>query len=144
LELGLGNLATGFGGGDGGGAGGVHECSLQNTRPVLLARRQVTLPPRLEIILAFASKLLLPVAWYLAALCFDGLLAVGSCARALPRAQPTVPLVGHAHAPLPLPTVRLALLLTLLLALPHFGSCHRQHQEGHGGHSCPLLVSLHF
>lgn len=60
------------------------------------------------------SKLLLPVAWDLAALGLDGLLAVGSRARPFPGSQSAVALVGHAHAPLPLPAVRLALLLPCL------------------------------
>lgn len=53
LQLGLGGLPAGLGGRDRVGTGGVHERPLQHARPVLLARRQVALPPRLEVILAF-------------------------------------------------------------------------------------------
>lgn len=53
LQLGLGDFPAGLGGCDGGGAGRVHERSLQHARPVLLARRQIALPPSLEVVLAF-------------------------------------------------------------------------------------------
>lgn len=56
LQLGLEHLPTGFAGRDGGGAGGVHESPLQHTGPVLLARGQVTLAPRLEVILALSCR----------------------------------------------------------------------------------------
>jgi len=125
LQLGLGDFPTGLGGCDGGGAGRIHECSLQHACPVLLARRQIALPPSLEVVLAFSSKLLLPVAGDLAALGLDGLLAVGAGACSLPGAESTVPFVRYAHTPLPLPTVRLALLLSLFLSFPSFSRHHR-------------------
>lgn len=53
LQLGLGNFPTGLGGCDSGGAGRIHERSLQHARPVLLARRQIALSPSLEVVLAF-------------------------------------------------------------------------------------------
>lgn len=53
LQLGLGDFATGLGGCDGGCTGRVHERSLQHAHPVLLARRQIALPPSLELVLAF-------------------------------------------------------------------------------------------
>lgn len=56
LQLGLEHLPTGFAGRDGGGAGGVHESPLQHTGPVLLARGQVALAPRLEVILALSCR----------------------------------------------------------------------------------------
>ena len=54
LQLGLGDFPAGLGGCDGGGAGRIHERSLQHARPVLLARRQIALPPSLEVVLAFS------------------------------------------------------------------------------------------
>lgn len=56
LLLGLGDLPTRLGGCDGGGAGRVHERPLQHSRPVLLARRQIALPPGLEVVLALACS----------------------------------------------------------------------------------------
>lgn len=53
LQLGLGDFHTGLGGCDSSGAGCIHERSLQHARPVLLARCQITLPPLLEVVLAF-------------------------------------------------------------------------------------------
>lgn len=53
LQLSLGDFPTGLGGCDSGGAGRIHERSLQHARPVLLARRQIALPPSLEVVLAF-------------------------------------------------------------------------------------------
>lgn len=53
LQLGLGDFPTGLGGCDSGGAGRIHERSLQHACPVLLARRQIALPPSLEVVLAF-------------------------------------------------------------------------------------------
>jgi len=52
LQLGLVGLAAGLAGADGGGAGGVHQGSLQEPRPVLLARGHVALAPHLEFVLA--------------------------------------------------------------------------------------------
>lgn len=54
LQLGLGDLPTGFSSCDSGGTGRIHERSLQHARPVLLARRQIALPPSLEVVLAFS------------------------------------------------------------------------------------------
>jgi len=105
LQLGLGDFPTGLGGCDSGCASRIHERSLQHTCPVLLSRRQIALPPSLEVVLAFPSKLLLPVAGDLAALGLDGLLAVGAGACSLPGAESTVPLIGDTHTPLPVPTV---------------------------------------
>lgn len=53
LQLGLGDFPTGFGGCDGGSTGCIHERPLQHARPVLLACCQITLPPVLEVVLAF-------------------------------------------------------------------------------------------
>lgn len=53
LQLGLGHFPTWLSCCDGGSTGRVHERSFQNPRPVLLARRQVTLAPSLEVVLAF-------------------------------------------------------------------------------------------
>lgn len=52
LTLHFGDLPAGFGGCDGGGAGGVHQRSPQHAGPVLLARSQIALPPGLEVVLA--------------------------------------------------------------------------------------------
>lgn len=61
--------------------------------------------------LFLTSELLLPVAGDLAALCLDGLLALGARAGSLAGAQAAVALVGNADAPLPLTAVRLAFFL---------------------------------
>lgn len=58
LQLGLGDLSTRLASCDGGGAGRVHERPLQHARPVLLPRRQIALPPSLEVVLAFPCFLL--------------------------------------------------------------------------------------
>lgn len=94
LQLGLGDLAAGLGGAHCVRTGSIHESAFQHPCPVLLPRHQVTLSPGLEVILAFTSKLLLPVTGDLAALGLDGLLAVGASACALPGAQAAVTLVG--------------------------------------------------
>lgn len=52
FTLHFGDLPAGFGGCDGGGAGGVHQRSPQHAGPVLLARSQIALPPGLEVVLA--------------------------------------------------------------------------------------------
>jgi len=142
LQLGLGDFAAGLGGADSAGAGGVHQGSFQDTRPVLLPRGQVTLPPLLEIILTLASKLFLPVAGDLAALRLDGLLAViaGPCSFAGP--WTAVAFVGDTHTPLPVSAVRLALLLSLFLGFASLGCRRRgQDQDGHHhGDIRPLLL----
>ena len=53
LKLGLGDFPTGLGGCDSGCTSRVHKRSLQHACPVLLARRQIALPPSLEVVLAF-------------------------------------------------------------------------------------------
>lgn len=53
LQLGLGNFPAWLGCRDGGSAGRIHERSLQYPGPVLPPRHQVTLPPVLELVLAF-------------------------------------------------------------------------------------------
>lgn len=53
LQLGLGHFPTGLSGCDSGSTGCIHERSLQHACPVLLACCQITLPPILEVVLAF-------------------------------------------------------------------------------------------
>lgn len=50
----FGGPPAGFGGCDGGGAGGVHQRSPQHAGPALLGRRRVALAPGLEVVLALA------------------------------------------------------------------------------------------
>lgn len=83
---------------------------MQELRLVLILFRQ-NCHENAATFLPLTSELLLPVAGDLAALCLDGLLALGARAGSLTGAQAAVALVGHANAPLPLTAVGLALLL---------------------------------
>jgi len=140
LQLGLGDFPARLGGCNRSSTGRIQKRLLEHPCSVLLSRCQITLPPRIKLVLAFPSKLLLPVAGDLAALGLDGLFAVGSCAGALPGAQSTVALIGHTHAPLPLSTVRSALLFSWFVCFTAFSSHHCQYQQCHGNQQSAQLL----
>lgn len=151
LRFGLGQFATGLGDGDCLLAFSIVEGSLQTSGSGLQSGVQITFSPGLELVFAFRSKLLFPVAGDLTSLGLHGLFALCSSPSALSGAEPTVSTGGHTHTPLPLSTVRLLHFFFWFLFLPCFCSVHscqneNECQEGNCKFSTLLLVllGLHF
>lgn len=151
LRFGLSQFATGLGDGDCLLAVRVVEGSLQTSGSGLQGRIQVTFSPGLELVFAFRSELLFPVAGDLTSLGLHGLFTLSSSPGALPGAQPTISAGGHTHAPLPFSTVRLLHFFFWFLFLPCFSSVHscqneNECQEGSCEFSTLLqvLLGLHF